>query len=86
MHQTDYLDEPYGDETRKEVKKPIDTFEKENGSMEMNRIEDLMVDVETYKQAVQDARDALASAEQELDEALDMAFGEDLAREYFENE
>lgn len=30
----------------------------------------LMVEVETYRQAIQDAKDALESAEQELDEVL----------------
>lgn len=35
-----------------------------------NKILDLMNEIEVYKQAVQDAKDALASAELELDIAL----------------
>ena len=38
--------------------------------MEENRILKLTEEVEFYKQAIQDAKDALASAEQELDEVL----------------
>ena len=34
-----------------------------------------MQEVEIYKQAIQDAKDALASAEMELDETLDDEFG-----------
>jgi len=41
-----------------------------------NRIQELMQEVEVYKQAIRDAKDALASAEMELDETLDAAFGE----------
>ena len=43
-----------------------------------NKIEVLMEEVETYRQAIQDAKDALASAEMELDEELDDRFGENL--------
>ena len=43
---------------------------KENEPMEENRILKLTEEVEFYKQAIQDAKDALASAEQELDEVL----------------
>ena len=39
-----------------------------------SRIQELFDEVETYKQAIQDARDALASAEQELDEELDARY------------
>ena len=39
-----------------------------------SRIQELFDEVETYKQAIQDARDALASAEQELDEDLDARY------------
>ena len=39
--------------------------------MKNSRIQELMNEVETYRQAIQDARDALASAERELDETLD---------------
>ena len=43
--------------------------------MEASKIQELMKEVEIYKQAIDDARDALASAEQELDEELDAAYG-----------
>ena len=43
-------------------------------TMENNRIQELFNEVELYKQAIQDAKDALASAEQELDETLEEAF------------
>lgn len=42
--------------------------------MEKSKIQQLFEEVELYKQAVQDAKDALASAEQELDETLDAEF------------
>ena len=42
--------------------------------MEANKIQKLMSEVESYKQAIQDAKDALASAETELDETLDGEF------------
>ena len=42
--------------------------------MEASKIQELMKEVEIYKQAIDDARDALASAEQELDEELDAAY------------
>ena len=42
--------------------------------MEANKIQELMNEVEIYKQAIEDARDALASAETELDETLDNEF------------
>ena len=35
-----------------------------------NSITKLMAEVDLYKQAIQDAKDALASAEQELDDTL----------------
>lgn len=41
-----------------------------------NKIEKLMQEVEIYKQAIQDAKDALASAEMELDGALEAEFGQ----------
>ena len=37
-----------------------------------NEIQELMVEVENYRQAIQDAQDALDAAERELDEALEM--------------
>ena len=42
--------------------------------MEANKIQKLMKEVEIYKQAIQDAKDALDSAEMELDETLDEEF------------
>lgn len=42
--------------------------------MERTHIQELLEEVEVYKQAVQDAKDALASAEQELDAALDSEY------------
>ncbi len=39
-----------------------------------SRIQELFDEVETYKQAIQDAGDALASAGQELDEELDARY------------
>lgn len=39
-----------------------------------NKIQELFNEVELYKQAIQDAKDALASAEQELDDTLDEEF------------
>ena len=39
--------------------------------MKDSRIQELMNEVETYRQAIHDARDALTSTEQELDEMLD---------------
>lgn len=41
-----------------------------------NTIKALMDEVEFYKQAIQDAKDALASAEMELDAALDSEFNQ----------
>lgn len=39
-----------------------------------SRIQELFDEVETYKQVIQDAGDALASAGQELDEELDARY------------
>ena len=44
------------------------------GEKAMNKIQELMNEVEIYKQAIQDAKDALASAEMELDETLDAEY------------
>ena len=44
---------------------------------ENNKIQELFKEVELYRQAIQDAKDALASAEQELDEELDAEFCRD---------
>ena len=38
------------------------------------KIQKLMQEVEIYKQAIQDAKDALASAEMELDETLEAEY------------
>lgn len=40
------------------------------------KIKQLFNEVEIYKQAIQDAKDALASAEMELDETLDAEFNQ----------
>lgn len=42
------------------------------------KIQELRQEVEIYKQAIQDAKDALASAEMELDESLEAAFSEEM--------
>lgn len=39
------------------------------------QIQKLMEEVALYKQAIQDAKDALASAEMELDETLEAEYG-----------
>lgn len=43
--------------------------------MDAAKVKELMQEVEAYRQAVQDAKDALESAEAELDEALDAGSG-----------
>lgn len=62
----------YGDEDQNELMHMINDY-KEDDCME-NNIQKLMTEVETYRQAIQDAKDALASAEQELDEVLAMEY------------
>ena len=42
--------------------------------MNKSKVKELMEEVETYRQAIQDAKDALASAEMELDDELDYEF------------
>ena len=42
-----------------------------------SRIQGLFDEVERYKQAIRDAKDALASAEQELDETLAAEYGKE---------
>lgn len=64
--------ESYGDEDQNELMNLINNYKGEK-PME-NKIQDLFNEVELYKQAIQDAKDALASAEQELDETLDAEF------------
>lgn len=46
--------------------------------MEDKRIQELFSELETYKQAIRDAQDALASCEKELDEVLDARYCEEL--------
>lgn len=60
----------YGDEDQNDLMNLIDSYEGDI-VMENNKIQELMSEVEIYKQAIQDAKDALASAEMELDETLD---------------
>lgn len=45
--------------------------EKNNAGMSVERIRKISEEIEQYKQAIQDAEDALAEAERELDEKLD---------------
>lgn len=40
-----------------------------------NRIQKITSDIEAYREAIEDARNALATAEQELDQELDAEFG-----------
>lgn len=36
-----------------------------------NKIKEILADIENYKEAIEDARNALAAAEQELDQELE---------------
>lgn len=63
----------YGDEDQNDLMKLINDYKGEDETMG-NKIQDLMNEVELYKQAIQDAKDALASAEMELDETLEAEF------------
>lgn len=65
----------YGDEDQNELMAQIDNYKGEDEQME-TKIQELYQEVETYKQAIQDAKDALASAEQELDETLDAEYNQ----------
>ncbi len=47
-----------------------------NGKMTAARLEQLRADIECYRQAIEDARDALAAAEMEMDAELDAYFQE----------
>lgn len=62
----------YGDEDQNNL--TIDKNKGEDETMENNKIQALMNEVEIYRQAIQDAKDALASAEMELDETLAAEF------------
>jgi len=64
----------YGDEDQNDLMNQIDNYKGDEEIMGTNKIQDLMQEVEVYKQAIQDAKDALASAEMELDETLDAEF------------
>lgn len=66
----------YGDEDQNELMNLIDKYEGEYVMDTKTKIQQLMSEVETYKQAIQDAKDALASAEMELDETLDTEFNQ----------
>ena len=66
----------YGSEDQNDLMELIDKEKGEEKIMENNKIQELMNEVEIYKQAIQDAKDALASAEMELDETLDMEFNQ----------
>jgi len=58
------------------LKTQINIQEGEDKPMGNEKIKSLMHEVEVYKQAVQDAEDALASAEMELDELLEQEFNQ----------
>lgn len=62
----------YGSEDQNDLMSSIDNCEGEK--IMQNKIQELMNEVEIYKQAVRDAKDALASAEMELDAALDAEY------------
>ena len=62
----------YGNEDQNDLTNNIEKGEK---PME-NKIQELMNEVEVYKQAIQDAKDALASAEMELDATLEAEFNQ----------
>ena len=64
----------YGSEDQNDLMNAIDNEKGVDESMETNKIESLFKEVATYRQAIQDAKDALASAEQELDETLQAEF------------
>ena len=66
----------YGSEDQNDVMNLIDNYKGEDEAMD-NKIQQLMDEVEVYKQAIQDAKDALASAEMELDETLDAEFSKE---------
>ena len=59
-----------GESSEKEMK---EMSENKAGNRE-NRIRELFEEVENYRQAIRDAEDALASAEMELDTALDSEY------------
>ena len=66
----------YGDEDQNDLMQDINDYKGEV-TMETNKkIQELFNEVEIYKQAIQDAKDALASAEQELDETLDAEYNQ----------
>ena len=66
----------YGDEDQNDLMELIDKHKGDEATMETTKIQDLVKEVEIYKQAIQDAKDALASAEMELDETLDAEFNQ----------
>lgn len=59
----------YGDEDQNELMHEVNC-DTEEVVVDNPRINELYAEVEIYKQAVQDAKDALASAEEELDDLL----------------
>jgi len=66
----------YGDEDQNALMNLIDNYEGEDEAMETTKIQKLMQEVDIYTQAIQDAKDALASAEMELDETLDAEYNQ----------
>ena len=66
--------EIYGNEEQNDLMNLIDEH-KEDDSMEVNtKIMQLEADIDAYKQALEDARNALATAEMELNAALEAEF------------
>ena len=66
------VQENNGDEDQNKIINPINSYEGEETMG--NKIEKLLKEIEIYKKAIQDAEDALASAEKELDETLEMEY------------
>ena len=64
----------YGDDDQNDLMNLIDDYKGEEDDLMDDKIQALMKEVAIYKQAIQDAKDALASAEMELDETLDEEF------------
>ena len=66
--------EIYGNEEQNDLMNLIDEH-KEDDDMEVNtKIVQLEADIDAYKQALEDARNALATAEMELNAALEAEF------------
>lgn len=64
----------YGNEEQNDLMEQTGNNIEEEEEMDVSYIQKLMNEVEIYKQAIQNAKDALASAEMELDEVLAETF------------